>query len=229
MAVVALSAAVSAALPEIPGVSFAKVTDDTDAPGGSFDQLPRAAQRLYLVLHRLTRFGTEEIRLTTEQLAEHCKRSVRWVYKAIRQLLDHKVGEREAPIIAKRFVKGPREVAGRVLALIVKFKEPRAKAEKKAKAKARAPAAAPAAAPASAPAGPGKPAAPVEDPGGRPSPGFFAKWREAAGPGKPPAPDRPAAPKKSAEEQIAELRRRAEGLASKARDEPGAPGQPSGP
>jgi hypothetical protein len=142
------------ALPEIeiPGRTFAHVEIDLDTLGGSFDQLRKAAQRLWEFLWKATGFGKEEIRMTDREIAKGCGRSVRWVQKALRQLLGHGLvlgrdpDEQTQPRIAKRFIKGPREAAGRVLKIIVDFakpKEPKPKPATGTKAKTRGDQAAP--------------------------------------------------------------------------------------
>jgi hypothetical protein len=145
---------VAASLPELPdpGLMFAQVEIELGIPGGSFDQWPRALQRFYAFMWPATGFGTEEIRYTTRQIAQACGRCERWVYKALRQALDRMRGEEghreKAPLITKRFVKGPRDVAGRLLGLVVNFAKPKVEEETaRPKGKAKAVAAAPATAP----------------------------------------------------------------------------------
>lgn len=167
---------VASALPAIPdiGEPFAQIPVDVHTPGGSFSQYPQALQRLWEVMWGLTGFGKEEIRITTEKLAELCDRCERWVYKALRQGLEHEVDGEPAPLIAKRFVKGPREAAGRVLSLIVNFvkakdpEPPKPKAREKTRARANTPAASP------VPAGPSEPETPAPA-------GAWAAFRETLG------------------------------------------------
>lgn len=188
---------VAGSLPEIaaPGKPFAHVELDLDVLGGSFDQLRKAPQRLFLFLWRATGFGKEEIRITDREIAEGCGRSLRWVQKALRMLLGHgqllgQDPDAEAePRIAKRFAKGPREVAGRIIRIVLNFARPaaEAKAAPGPKGKGKAKGDGQAAAPVPPPARPAPPSDPAEPP---PAPGTFQKILASiigarAGPAKP--------------------------------------------
>jgi hypothetical protein len=224
---------VAASLPAVaiedPVVPWAKVEMDLGVDGGSFDQLPQAAQRLLLWMHRATGFGKEKVRMTTEAIAEATGRCERWVYKALRQCLDHERDGEAAPLVTKEFVKGPREAAGRVLGLNIPFAGPKEKQEKaKAKAKPGSKKG-----PAAAATAPPKPAPPPEEPAEPVEPGVFAAmW--AMMKGQIIGGTAAATPKGSDEierrkkEQLDALARRRE-AAGRDGSSSGAPGQPSGP
>jgi pyruvate/2-oxoglutarate dehydrogenase complex dihydrolipoamide acyltransferase (E2) component len=150
---------ISAALP-IPthGVRFAKVFP-------RFDELGAAGQRLWIYLWEKTAFGTRPARLTDREIAEACGRGIRWVQKALAQLLDLEEDGVPTPAIDRFRQYGPRHLAGRVIQIIVDFAKPaenpaatRAKPRPKPTAPARAPA------PPPTPAAPPTPAEPRPTP-----------------------------------------------------------------
>lgn len=129
----------AAALPiPIPGVRFAKVFP-------RFDELGAAGQRLWMFLWDKTRFGTVPARVTDREIAQACGRGIRWVQKALRQLLDLQEDGVPTPVIDRSRQYGPRHLAGRVIQIIVDFakpvdKPPQTKARAKATAKTSNPA-----------------------------------------------------------------------------------------
>ena len=135
----------AAALPaiEVPGRPFAQVERDLHAMGGSFDQMRKAGQRLFLFLWQATGFGKDEVRLTDREIAEQCERCPRWVQKGLKQLLGHGLilgqdpDAETDPKIAKHFEKGPRNVAGRILEITLEFAKPKAKDDPEPKGKSK--------------------------------------------------------------------------------------------
>jgi hypothetical protein len=129
----------AAALPfPIPGVRFAKVFPH-------FDELGAAGQRLWMFLWDQTRFGTVPARVTDREMAQACGRGIRWVQKAMRQLLDLEEDGVPTPVIDRSRQYGPRHLAGRVIQIIIDFakpadKPPQTKARAKATAKTSNPA-----------------------------------------------------------------------------------------
>lgn len=109
------------------GVGFAK-----NFP--RFFRLPQAGQQLWEVLWGLTHFGTIAVRVTDRKLAELCGRKLRWVQKALRQLLAFDDGAGDPiPVIDRFFRYGPREEAGRMIQIIVPFVEAAAPAQSSAR------------------------------------------------------------------------------------------------
>ena len=100
-----------------PGVRFAKVFP-------RFDELGAAGQRLWQFLWEKTRFGTVAARVTDREIAQACGRGVRWVQKALRQLLDFQEDGTPTPVIDRFRQYGPRHLAGRVIQIIVDFAKP---------------------------------------------------------------------------------------------------------
>jgi hypothetical protein len=126
-----------------PGVYFAKVFP-------RFDELGAAGQRLWMFLWEKTRYGTRPVRITDPEIATACGRSVRWVQKALAQLLNLMEDGVPTPVIDRFREYGPRHLAGRVIQIIVQFAapaepQPRAMAPTRAGAKAAAAAGTPAA------------------------------------------------------------------------------------
>lgn len=126
-----------------PGLRFAKVFP-------RFDELPAAAQRLWIYLWEKTGFGTRPIRITDRELAKACGRGIRWVQKAMAQLLNLVEDGVPTPVIDRFRQYGPRELAGRVIQIIVRFAgqaepQPSAEATTRPGAKAAAIAGTPAA------------------------------------------------------------------------------------
>jgi hypothetical protein len=136
-----MSLTTAAALPiPLPGVRFAKVFP-------RFDELGSAGQRLWMFLWEKTRFGTVPTRVTDREIAEACGRGIRWVQKALRQLLDFEEDGTPTPVIDRFRQYGPRHLAGRVIQIIVDFAKPADKppqTKARAKATARTPNPAPA-------------------------------------------------------------------------------------
>jgi hypothetical protein len=109
---------VAATLPILtPGVRFAKVFP-------RFDELGAAGQRLWQFLWDKTRFGTVTARVTDREMAQACGRGIRWVQKALRQLLDFEEDGTPTPVIDRFRQYGPRHLAGRVIQIIVDFARP---------------------------------------------------------------------------------------------------------
>jgi hypothetical protein len=108
----------AAALPiQIPGVRFAKVFT-------RFDELGAAGQRLWIFLWEKTAFGTRTARLTDREIALACGRGIRWVQKAIAQLLNFEEDGTPTPLIDRFRQYGPRHLAGRVIQILVDFAKP---------------------------------------------------------------------------------------------------------
>jgi hypothetical protein len=125
---------ISAAALPIPtlGVRFAKVFP-------RFDQLGAAGQRLWIYLWEKTAFGTRPARLTDREIAHACGRGIRWVQKALAQLLDFEDDGLPTPVIDRFRQYGPRHLAGRVIQILVDFAKPaEAPPVKRAEAKAKA-------------------------------------------------------------------------------------------
>jgi hypothetical protein len=121
--------AAATALPD-PGVAYRLVIPE-------FDELGAAGQRLWLYLWEATRFGKTTARLTDGEIAKACGRGRRWVQKALSQLLnfrpvDADPDEPPIPLIDRFREYGPREVAGRVIRIVVRFTSPKAKEKDKA-------------------------------------------------------------------------------------------------
>jgi hypothetical protein len=132
-----LSSATALPIP-LPGVRFAKVFP-------RFDELGAAGQRLWMFLWEKTRFGTVPARVTDREMAQACGRGIRWVQKALRQLLEFEEDGTPTPVIDRFRQYGPRHLAGRVIQIIVDFAKPADKPPvTKAKATARTPNPAPA-------------------------------------------------------------------------------------
>jgi hypothetical protein len=184
--------AVAAVLPAIepPPRLFAQVELDVKELGKSFDQLRWAARRLFLWLWRATNFGTEPRRFTDREMAEGCGRSLRWVQKALRQLLGHGqiLGQdpdaESEPKIRKWFVRGPREVAGRMIEIVRDFARPKDQPPAVPKPEGPPP---PAKAPRPAPSPPPASAVPP-DPEEPIPPGMFRKVLDQLIGGATPAP-----------------------------------------
>jgi hypothetical protein len=134
----------------IPGVRFAKVFP-------RFDELGAAGQRLWMFLWDKTRFGTVPARVTDREMAQACGREIRWVQKALAQLLNLEEDGVPTPVIDRFRQYGPRHLAGRVIQIIVDFAKP---ADKPTQTKARAKATARTSNP--APAQPATPPPPPE-------------------------------------------------------------------
>lgn len=159
------------------GVRFAKVTTD-------FDELPQAAQRLWIHLWDITRFGEKPVHDTDREIAAACGRGMRWVQKALSQLLGLATDGEPTPMIDKEKKYGPRDVAGRWIRIAVPFLKPRAKGK--------------VAPPLAAPQADGPSAAPIpappEEPPGEPMPEgvsfkeYLAQARAAAAASAPAAP-----------------------------------------
>ena len=120
----------AAAIP-IPGVAYRLVIPE-------FDELGAAGQRLWLYLWEATRFGKATARITDREIARACGRGLRWVQKALSQLLNFRpadAGPDDPPIpLIDRFRQyGPRDVAGRVIQIVVRFTPPRAATKEKAR------------------------------------------------------------------------------------------------
>src|SRR5262249_30656503 len=104
---------VAAALPiPTPRVRFAKVFP-------RFDELGAAGQRLWISLWEKTAFGTRPARLTDREIALACGRGIRWVQKALAQLLHLEDDGVPTPVIDRFRQYGPRHLAGRVIQIIV--------------------------------------------------------------------------------------------------------------
>ena len=126
-----------------PGVRFAKVFP-------RFDEQPAAAQRLWIFLWEKTRFGTVPARLTDREIAQACGRGIRWVQKALAQLVNLEEDGVPMPVVDRFRQYGPRDLAGRVIQIIVRFAgpaepQPSAKATTRPAARAAANAGTPAA------------------------------------------------------------------------------------
>jgi hypothetical protein len=100
-----------------PGVRFAKVFP-------RFDELPAAGQRLWIFLWEKTGFGTRPVRITDPEIAVACGRGIRWVQKALAQLLNLVEDGVPTPVIDRFRQYGPRDLAGRVIQIIVRFAGP---------------------------------------------------------------------------------------------------------
>jgi hypothetical protein len=123
----------AAAIPfPTPGLPFAKVFS-------RFDELGAAGQRLWIYLWHKTGFGSRPARVTDRELADACDRSVRWVQKALAQLLNFEEDGVPTPVIDRFRQYGPRHRAGRVIQIIVQFAAP-AEPQPRAKANTRPPA-----------------------------------------------------------------------------------------
>lgn len=113
-----MSLTAAAALPfPTPGVRFAKAFP-------RFDELGAAGQRLWLYLWEKTAFGTQPVRLTDREIAQACGRGIRWVQKALAQLLNLEQDDEPTPVIDRFRQYGPRHIAGRVIQIIVDFARP---------------------------------------------------------------------------------------------------------
>ena len=113
-----MSLTAAAAIPcPNPGVRFAKAFP-------RFDELGAAGQRLWLYLWEKTAFGTRPVRLTDAEIAQACGRGIRWVQKALAQLLDLEQDGEPTPAIDRFRQYGPRHIAGRVIQIIVDFARP---------------------------------------------------------------------------------------------------------
>ena len=126
-----------------PGVRFAKVFP-------RFDELPAAAQRLWIFLWEKTGFGTRPVRITDPEIADACGRGIRWVQKALAQLVNLEEDGVPMPVVDRFRQYGPRDLAGRVIQIIVRFAgpaepQPSAKATTRPAARAAANAGTPAA------------------------------------------------------------------------------------
>jgi hypothetical protein len=100
-----------------PGVLFAKVFP-------RFDELGAAGQRLWIYLWEKTGFGSRPARVTDRELAAACGRGIRWVQKALAQLLNLEEDGVPTPVIDRFRQYGPRHLAGRVIQIIVRFAGP---------------------------------------------------------------------------------------------------------
>jgi hypothetical protein len=119
-------------LPKLPDVKefFAQVPR-------WFWRIGQAGQQFFIELWFKMGFKKDKIRITDWQVAEMCGRSLRWAQKAIRQLLDFMLDdETPFPLINRYRVYGRRNESGRIIEIIVDFRDPKAKAEPKGKAKA---------------------------------------------------------------------------------------------
>ena len=83
-----------------------------------FYKLGRAGRQLYEILWVATGFGSYPIKIRDWELARLCGRCLRWVQKALRQLLDRKRDDEPAPIIDRFRVYGSREDSGRVIEIV---------------------------------------------------------------------------------------------------------------
>jgi hypothetical protein len=101
----------------IPGLPFAKVFS-------RFDELGAAGQRVWIFLWEKTGFGTRPVRITDREIAEACDRGIRWVQKGLAQLLNFVEDGVPTPVIDRFRQYGPRELAGRVIQIIVRFAGP---------------------------------------------------------------------------------------------------------
>ena len=127
--------AAASALPA-PGVAYRLVIPE-------FDELGAAGQRLWLYLWEATRFGKTTARLTDSEIAKACGRGRRWVQKALAQLLNFRPADADPddppiPLIDRFREYGPREVAGRVIQILVRFTSPKAKEKDKATPRTKA-------------------------------------------------------------------------------------------
>jgi hypothetical protein len=235
-----------------PGVRFAKVFP-------RFDELPAAAQRLWIFLWEKTGFGSRPVRITDPEIAVACGRGIRWVQKALAQLVNLMEDGVPTPVIDRFRQYGPRDLAGRVIQIIVRFAGP---AEPQSKDKATTRPVARAADTGWLPAATGATPPPSPDDGPPPSPeqareavatlraemarmiaetdsanaqepahGADSRRPEprATAPALPPAPDRP---KKTPEQIRAEYEFAAARRKAQARAAgmpDGSPGAPSGP
>ena len=152
-----MSLTAAAAALHIPGVAYRLVIPE-------FDELGAAGQRLWLYLWEATRFGKATARLTDREIAHACGRGRRWVQKALSQLLNFRPADADPddppiPLIDRFRQYGPREVAGRVIQVIVRFTPPRAAKKEKARPDNRE-----AARPATPPQPPAVTPEPPEDP-----------------------------------------------------------------
>ena len=121
-----------------------------------------------------TGFGTRPVRITDSEIAQACGRGIRWVQKALAQLLDLEEDGVPTPVIDRFRQYGPRHIAGRVIQIILQFAGP---AEPQPRAKATARPAAKANATVGPPAAPGATPTPPPDDQPPPSP---EQAREAA-------------------------------------------------
>jgi hypothetical protein len=190
MSVIELAAALPAVPIGQPKTRWFKAPDAEDDPADAldFDNWPKAARRLWKILLRRVRItGSKVITLPVWKLAEMCGRGLRWVWKALRQLL-------ELGMIRRFWCHGRIEVenrkghqgeVGRATEILVDLAGPEPKAKPAPKAKAK-----PAAKPTST--GTGALAAikatiaaaaaekPADPPGDAPTPSGF-DWRKMVG------------------------------------------------
>lgn len=118
-------------LPKLPDVKelFAQIPK-------YFWRIGQAGQQLFIELWFKFGFKKDKWRIPDWKLAEMCGRSLRWVQKALRQLLDAVDDDGvSCPLIGRYRIYGHRDQSGRVIEIIVDFREPKAKAEPKGKAK----------------------------------------------------------------------------------------------
>jgi hypothetical protein len=83
-----------------------------------FDQLGQAGQKLFDVLFVATGFGQYERKIPDWKLAQLAGRGLRWVQKALRQLLDCEVDGEKRPAIDRYRVYGRASDAGRYIKII---------------------------------------------------------------------------------------------------------------
>ena len=89
-----------------------------------FWRIGKAGQRLFLELWFRLGFKPGHMRVTDWQIAGWCGMDLRWAQKALRQLLDVVVEGVARPLIRRYKVYGRRDVAGRVVEIIVDFVGP---------------------------------------------------------------------------------------------------------
>jgi hypothetical protein len=109
-----------------------------------FHRLGAAGQQLFgEYLWFATRFGKDPIKVTDWQMAQACGRGLRWVQKALRQLLDLVVDDQPVPIIGRYTAYGRKDQAGRVIEIVITpdlaAPKPRARPTPAAKSKAKDP------------------------------------------------------------------------------------------
>lgn len=90
-----------------------------------FWKIGQAGQQLFIELWFKMGFKKDKVRFPDWKLAEMCGRSLRWVQKALRQLLDAVDADgNPCPLIGRYRIYGHRDESGRVIEIVIDFAEP---------------------------------------------------------------------------------------------------------